>query len=210
MRIDRDRANRTLGLCGQSSLSPEDKTSKPYVVVKKHYLSTFLESLEAVAWTSGKRRARLEVFTGENLTNYANAFILPLDCGKIIELKDKSYYITEGTILYTDGEGILIYITNGKISAAAVEKKKQDAEAAGIPFDEEFPEYEPPAYESLFWASFELRLASKFALELSGDAKLHQMLLNEAMFQEQAAYRATKTRSAGKKSGNAWWIERRG
>ncbi len=209
MRINTDIANRALGLCGQSSLTVGDKASKPYVMVKKHYLSTFLESLEAIAWTSGKRRAVLKEAAGENLSGYAHAFVLPLDCGKIIELKDKSYYIVEGNTIYTDGQGILIYITNGKISGEAVENKKQAADAAGIPFDEEFPEYEPPLYEALFWASFELRLASKFALELSGDANLHQMLLNEAMMQEQAAYRATKTRSAGKKSGNAWWIERR-
>lgn len=207
MKIDRNLANRALGAVGQPALQNDDKESKAYLLVKKFYLSTMLESLESIPWTSGKKRALLEKIDGENYTDYSGAYALPIDCGKIIELKDKSYYIVEGKTLYTDAaEAVLIYITNGKITKEKVEEKKQAAALLGLPFDEEFPDYDPPEYEAFFYQAFELRLASKLALELSGKPQLHQMLLQEAAMIELAAYNNTKALSAGKKKGNSWWI----
>ena len=46
--------------------------------------------------------------------------------------------------------------------------------------DDDFPDYDPPEYEAMFYQAFELRLASKLALELSGKLELHKMLLQEA------------------------------
>ncbi len=205
MYIDRKLANRALGACGEAEIKDDDYSSRAYLLIKKHYLTTMLESLERVVWTSGKKRVRLEKSDIENLTDYSTAYNLPIDCGKIIELKDKSYYLVEGQILYTDGDAVLIYITNGKITAEKVEAKKQAAELAGLEFNEEFPFYDPPEYEAHFYSAFELRLAAKLALELSGKPELHNMLLQEAIMAEEIGYRNTKAQSAGKKKGHDWW-----
>ena len=195
MNIDRALANRALGAVGQPELNPADKTSKAYLLVKKFYLSTMLESLEMAAWTSGKKRKLLEKASVDNYTDFAEAYRLPIDCGKIIELTDKSFYIVEGNILYTNsGQPVLLYVTNGRL-----------ADGTGNP-DDDFPDYAPPEYEAMFYQAFELRLASKLALELSGKPDLHRMLLQEAAMMEVAGYRNSKTLSAGKKKGNQWWI----
>lgn len=207
MKIDRQLANRALAAVGQPELSAEDKSSKAYLMIKKFYLSTMLESLETVKWTSAKKRAVLEKADIENHTDFSKSFYLPIDCGKIVELTDKSFYIVEGKILYTDSVNpVLVYVTNGKISGEKVQEKKDAAEAAGLTFDEEFPEYDPPEYEAMFYQAFELRLASKLALELSGQPQLHQMLLQEAAMIEMAGYRNSLTLSAGKKKGKDWWV----
>lgn len=196
MNIDRALANRALAAVGQPELNPLDKSSKAYVMVKKFYLTTMLESLETASWTSGKKRKPLDKATIDNYTNFSGSYHLPIDCAKIIELTDKSYYIVEGRILYTDAANpVLLYITNGKLP-------KDTGNA-----DDDFPDYDPPEYEAMFYESFELRLASKLALELSGKPNLHQMLLQEAALIEAAGYRNSKTLSAGKKKGNDWWIE---
>ena len=196
MNIDRALANRALAAVGQSELDSADTSSKAYLMVKKFYLTTMLESLETASWTSGKKRKVLEKAAIDNYTDFAGAYRLPIDCGKIIELTDKSFYIVEGNILYTDSnEPVLVYVTNGRIP-----------EGTGNP-DEDFPDYAPPEYEAMFYQAFELRLASKFALELSGKPDLHRMLLQEAAMIEAAGYRNSKTLSAGKKKGKQWWIE---
>ena len=195
MNIDRALANRALAAVGQSELDSTDTSSKAYLMVKKFYLTTMLESLETAAWTSGKKRKPLEKASFDNYTEFAGAYRLPVDCGKIIGLTDKSFYIVEGKILYTDSnEPILVYVTNGRLPDG-MEKS-----------DDDFPDYDPPEYEAMFYQAFELRLASKFALELSGEPGLHQMLLQEAAMIEAAGYRNSKTLSAGKKKGKSWWI----
>ena len=206
MRIDRALANRALSAVGQPELQEGDKVSKSYLLIKKFYLSSMLEALEIIPWTSGIKRESLKKLDIENNTDYGGAYSLPIDCGKIVGLKDKSYYIVEGQVLYTDGsKPVLIFVTNGKISKEKVKDKKDAAQSAGIPFDEEYPEYEPPEYEALFYQYLELKIASKLALELSGKPQLHQMLLQEMAIIEQAAYRNTKSLSAGKLKGNDWW-----
>ncbi len=205
MHIDRNIANRALGACGEAELEDDDFYSRAYLLIKKYYLNTMLECLEHVVWFSGKRRARLENSDIENLTDYASAYTLPIDCAKIIDLKDKSFYLVEGNILYTDGEPILIYITNGKISDEAVEAKKKSYEDKGLEFTEEFPDYDPPEYEAHFYKAFILNLAAKLVLELSGKAELHNMLLNEALMAEEVGYQNTKAQGAGKQKGNEWW-----
>lgn len=195
MNIDRALANRALSAAGQSELNSADESSKAYLMVKKFYLTTMLESLETAAWTSGKKRKPLEKAAIDNYTDFSGAYRLPIDCGKIIGLADKSFYIVEGKILYTDSnEPVLVYVTNGRLP-----------EGKERPLDD-FPDYDPPEYEAMFYQAFELRLASKFALELSGKPNLHQMLLQEAAMIEMAGYRNSKTLSAGKKKGNQWWI----
>lgn len=207
MKIDRQVANRALAAVGQPEMPEEDKSSKSYLMIKKFYLSTLLEGLERAKWTSAKKRARLEKAVIENYTDFDNGFYLPIDCGNIIALSDKSFYLVEGKILYTNSTNpILVYVTNGKISEEKVREKKAAYETAGLAFDEEFPDYDPPEYEALFYRAFELRLASKLALELSGKPQLHQMLLQEAALFEQEGYRNSKTLSAGKHKGNQWWI----
>lgn len=195
MNIDRDLANRALGAVGEPSLAEGDTSSKAYKLIKKCYISTMLESLEAARWTSARTRKSLTRQVGENLTHFAFRYHLPLDCANIIGLDDKSYYIVEGRSLYTDcAAAVLVYITNGRVSGENVQA------------DDDFPDYAPPVYEALFYRAFELRLASKIALELSGKEKLHQMLLQEAILFETAGYRNSKTMSAGKQNGKDWWV----
>nr|DAR99391.1 MAG TPA: tail tubular protein [Bacteriophage sp.] len=194
MNIDSELANRALSAVGQSRLQEGDKSSKSYLLIKKFYLQTMLESLETIPWTSGKRRAKLIKADIENYSDFSSAYKLPPDCAKIMELTDKSYYIVEGRLLYTDAsDPILVYITNGRLPEG------QEISA------DDYPEYKKIEYEAMFYQAFELRLASKIALELSGKEKLHQMLLQEAAVIEEAAYRNTKTLSAGRKSGKEWW-----
>ena len=195
MNIDRELANRALGAVGQSALMAGDTSSKSYLLIKKWYVSTMNESLEMIPWTSARKRQALVKAAVENYSDYSLVYNLPVDCVKIISLGDNGFYIVEGRFLYTDtNDAILIYNTNGKVEA-------------GDEIDtDDFPDYKPPVYEAMFYRSFELRLASKIALELSGEHGLYQMLLQEAMIVEEAAYRNTKTQSAGKKRGNDWWV----
>ena len=146
MNIDRALANRALAAVGQSELNSADTSSKAYLMVKKFYLTTMLESLETASWTSGKKRRVLEKAAIDNYTDFAGAYRLPIDCGKIIELTDKSFYIVEGNILYTDSnDPVLLYVTNGRIP-----------EGTGNP-DDDFPDYAPPEYEAMFYIAIPRR-----------------------------------------------------
>ena len=73
MNIDRALANRALAAVGQSELDSADTSSKAYLMVKKFYLTTMLESLETASWTSGKKRKVLEKAAIDNYTDFAGA-----------------------------------------------------------------------------------------------------------------------------------------
>jgi hypothetical protein len=196
MNIDLNVANRALSRTGQQAIPATDTSSKSYLMIKKHYLSTVLEALAEYAWTSAKKRATLTAATGENLTEWQFSFVAPIDCAQPLQLQDNEYFVLEGSILYTDAPSAhLLYITNGRVPVAS-----------NITTDI-YPEYSLPELEPKFWEYIETRLAAKLALELSGKNELYQLLYNDAALIGQSASRASATSSAAKKNGSAWWLD---
>lgn len=116
MNIDRDLVNRALEKAGQEPLVEDDitKNTARWRLVKSFYLPTILETLSHTSWTSRKKRAKLVLFEGDNYSDYAYAYRLPLDCAKPEELLNNDEFLTEGNILYTDAQdAVLLYISNG-------------------------------------------------------------------------------------------------
>lgn len=119
MNINREIANRALEKAGEEPLNDNDfeNNSVRWRTIKNNYLPTLLETLANTAWTSQKKRAKLELITkeeAENFTEYLFAYRLPADCAKPEALTDENEYIVEGTTLYTNSENaVLLYIQNG-------------------------------------------------------------------------------------------------
>lgn len=119
MNINRDIANRALEKAGEEPLNESDieNNSVRWRTIKNNYMTTLLETLANTAWTSQKKRAKLELIDGdelENLTEYLYAYRLPADCAKPEELTSEGDYIVEGRIIYTDTpSAVLLYVKNG-------------------------------------------------------------------------------------------------
>jgi hypothetical protein len=86
-----------------------------------------------------------------------------------------------------------------------LDEPPEDPEPVG-----DYPEYRLLDYEPKFHEYIEKALAAKFAMKLSDQPGLHTMLLQEAMIIKQEAYDASRSRSAAKLNGAAWWTEGRG
>lgn len=153
MNINRDIANRALEKAGEEPLNDNDfeNNSVRWRTIKNNYLPTLLETLANTAWTSQKKRAKLELITEEeaaNYTEYSYAYILPEDCAKPEELTDESEFIVEGTTLYTNAENaVLMYITNGYRGKPAMKQAEPQpteenfSEADYFVYDEENKTY---------------------------------------------------------------------
>ena len=197
MNIQTDVVNRALARVGEQPIADDDRTSIQFNRVKKQYLATILESLSEYPWTSAMKRARLiEITEGENLSEYAYRFTMPIDCAKPLALLENVYFKVEGSTLYTDDStAILLYVTNGALPAA-------DQNETDI-----YPEYSLPDLEAKFWEHIESRLAGKLALEITGKEDLYQVLTADAIRIAQDAIKASKSSSAAKKNGSTWWID---
>ena len=102
MNINWEIVNRALNKIGEEPILEEEKkekTSTRIRLVYDFYLSTILETLHNTAWTSQIKRTKLIFAEVENLTDYENVYILPIDCAKPIALKDNSEYKVEGNFL---------------------------------------------------------------------------------------------------------------
>lgn len=199
MNIDRSLASRAVQRAGNARLELGDITSRVFLLVQDYYLSTVLEALAEVPWTSAKRRLQLtEDILSPNYTEYACMYALPVDCTRPLELLNENpYYIIEGRFLYTDApKAVILYISNGRIADPAEYRDTED-----------FPEYNLPDLEIKFWEYIEVKLASKLALALSGKEELYQSLFNEALLIGQVASQTSRSSSAAKKNGSTGWME---
>jgi hypothetical protein len=120
MNADLAFVNRALLNVGNAPLSAEEcaqADNAAWAAVKAFYLSTMLESLQEVPWTSAKRRRFLAPTRKPHKGNagYPRAFDLPIDCAKPLELEDKAYFVLEGGLLYTASPApALLYVSNGR------------------------------------------------------------------------------------------------
>lgn len=199
MNIDYPLASRAVQRTGGARLETGDTTSRTALLVRDYYLSTVLEALAEVPWTSAKRRAQLsQDIISPNFTEYACKYSLPIDCTRPLELLNENpYYIIEGRFLYTDAHSaIILYITNGRITNSDEYLETDD-----------FPEYNLPELEVKFWEYIEVKLASKLALALSGKEELYQALFNEALLIGQVASQTSRSASAAKRNASAGWMD---
>jgi len=95
--------------------NPDRKYS--FDVCRSYYLSTYLEILSEVPWTSGRRRKRLlKRRRPYGNTGYNFTYGLPRDCARPVELSGKAYYIIEGSYLCTnEDKAELLYVSNGRV-----------------------------------------------------------------------------------------------
>jgi len=129
MNIKIDLVNRALyaaGLLNSNDInflkiSRDDKFDKDkkytFDLCRSYFLTTYLELLSEVPWTSGRRRKRLlrrrRPYAN---TSYSFTYGLPQDCARPIELSGKAFYIIEGGYLCTnENNAELLYVSNGKI-----------------------------------------------------------------------------------------------
>jgi hypothetical protein len=119
MNVDLQIVNRALQNIGNAPISLQDKqaNNSAWVTARDYYLSTLLESLAEIAWTSAMRRRVLEPNRQPKKANRSYRFVydMPIDCAKPISLQDDDYFVVEGAFLYTDNpRAKLLYITNGR------------------------------------------------------------------------------------------------
>jgi hypothetical protein len=94
------------------------------------------------------------------------------------------------------------------------------ADLAGYPTDEEgnvedpdlsgedYPDYRDIGAEPYFWRYVELMLAAKFAMKMSNDPQLHQLLLQEAMAIGNHAMETSRANRASPVPTEPTWAER--
>lgn len=237
MNINIDIVARALIKAGEEPLTPEEIANKKgtrWRMIEELYQATVLEELASVAWTSQKKRARLELSEEENLTTYLYAYELPIDCAKPVALNSEKTWLIEGGNLYTnDPEAILIYVTNwftGKYKYKEADPQPQSQEdldnAKYFIFDEE--EYQKATTfvadvtyyvieeddynfygdlkpDPLLEETIETRLASKIVLKLTGDQNKYNMLYQEALLMENRATKASFAQGHNKGKGNKYW-----
>lgn len=241
MNIDRDLVNRALEKAGQEPLVEDDitKNTARWRLVKSFYLPTILETLSHTSWTSRKKRAKLVLFEGDNYSDYAYAYRLPLDCAKPEELLNNDEFLTEGNFLYTDvQDAVLLYISNGYvkeryqlpneqptsenfsndvyyyIDEESGEYKTANAFAENVTYyifsTDDYPAYEPIEFDPMLSQYIETRLASKIVLKITGNTELYQLLYNEALILEQKATNTSYAHNRSKAKGNLFWAEQLG
>ena len=140
MNIDRELCARAMDKAGEEPITQEEweeGTSTRVRLIKDVYLPSILEALAGTDWTCQKKRARLELSEGDNLTSYYYMYDLPKDCAKPCSLSYDDVYLVEGDKLYTNAENaILVYISNnytGKLHyapAAYQPTSQEELEAA--------------------------------------------------------------------------------
>lgn len=241
MNINRELVTRALAKAGQEPLVDDDvtKNTARWRTIKGFYLATILETLAHASWTSQKKRANLTLYEGDNLSDYAFCYRLPIDCAKPEELRNKSEFITEGNFLYTDEENaVLLYISSGykNIRCELPETQPTNetfSEGTYYTYDDEtetysvaseyendttyyifstddYPNYDELNLDPMLSQYIETRLASKIVLKITGDEKLYQLLYNEAMLLEQKAINTSYTHARSKAKGNPFWAEQLG
>lgn len=236
MNINREIANRALEKAGQEPLNNEDieKNTSRWRLIKSFYLATILETLSHTSWTCLKKRAYLNEYEGENLSGYAYAYRLPLDCAKPDSLLDNQEFITEGNILYTDVEGAcLLYITNGyqkeryelpeeqptsenfdentyyylddETNTYSMATQYEENTEYYIFSTDDYPAYDELEFDPLLSQYIETRLASKIVLKITGNDKLYQLLYSEALQLENKAIGNTNAHNRNRINGNPYW-----
>lgn len=239
MNINIDIVARAFIKAGEEPLTPEELETKKgtrWRLIQEIYQATIFEELAAVAWTSMKRRKRLERSEEENLTNYSYSYLLPKDCAKPVALNSEKTWLMEGGILYTeDPDAILIYITNGftgkyKYQEAETQPTSQEELEAGNYFilvdedyqkattyvegtiyytikEEDYNFYDDPVMDPLLEETIETRLAAKIVLKLTGDQSKYQILFQEAAIIENRATKGSFAQGHNKGKGNKYWGE---
>jgi hypothetical protein len=200
--IDHALANRVFYHLGDEPLNQDDVAANnlKWRELKEFYLPTFLQAMEEVPWTRGKKRLALTVSGGENRTGLRYAYDIPPDCAKPLEIQGNERFIIEGERLFTDTSGaVLLYISNGRIAQPGLYLA-----------DDDFPEYDPPQMEGKFYEYFENMLAAKMAKKLSADLSLYQILLAVATGIKAEAVSSSLASSASKKNGDDWWFSQIG
>lgn len=241
MNVNRDIANRALAKAGQEPLVDDDitKNTARWRTIKGFYLATILETLSHASWTSQKKRASLNLYEGDNLSDYAYCYRLPIDCAKPEEISNKTEFITEGNLLYTDEQdATLLYISSGYVGQRYQLPESQPTQesfeegvyytyddetetySSATTFDEnetyyifstdDYPAYEELNLDPMLSQFIETRLASKIVLKITGDEKLYQLLYNEALLIEQKAINTSYMHARSKAQGNVFWAEQLG
>lgn len=240
MNIDFEIVARALDKAGQEPLTDEEKETKGstrWRVIKDFYLAVILEALSNTAWTSQKKRARLNLSEEENLTTYRFMYELPIDCAKPDALLGDGDYLVEDGFLYTDTEkAILVYVGNG--FTGKYKYKEADPQPAEIDFgngeyytyseetedyikaddfetdtkyyvieEEDYPFYEDPKLDPQLSAYIETKLAADIVLKITGEAQLYQLLYNEAALMESRAIRSSTAHGHNRDRGDKWWGE---
>lgn len=201
MNRDTDLISRALIDAGQEPLTDNDSKNKTvrWRTIELYYLPTVLETIADAEWTCLKKRIALSITDKDNLTKYAYAYDLPVDCARAVEIKDNDEYIVEGNILFTDtGSAELLYISNGKVSEA------------NKLIDDDYPYYNPPDFEPKLQQCIETMLAAKFSLKITGDKQLYATLVTIARGIKEDAMKATRSRGVSKQKGSVWWADRMG
>ena len=176
-------------------------------VLKEYYLSTMTSAVSSIPWINGKLRKALTktdtVLPGENnpdskpvnYSPYRYMYDLPVDCARPLEIQGDYFYVIENGKLLTDRDNAaLLYVTNGKLTVPH----------AG----DDYPDYDLPEMEPLFYEYVEKLIASKMVMKLMPDkSELRQALFAEAMLARQEALGAIRALSSSRSTGERRWDE---
>lgn len=237
MNINIDIVARALIKAGEEPLTPEEIENKKgtrWRMIQEIYQATIFEELSSVAWTSQKKRARLELSEEENLTTYLYSYELPIDCAKPVALNSEKTWLIEGGNLFTnDPEAILIYVSDGftgkyKYKEAESQPTEETFETGKyyildeegeyiqaevfteettyyVIEEEDYNFYNDPKRDPMLEETIETRLASKIVLKLTGDQTKYNMLYQEAVLMENRATKASFAQGHNKGKGNEYW-----
>lgn len=238
MNIDFEIVARALDKAGQEPLTDEEKETKDstrWRIIKDFYHAVILEALSNTAWTSQKKRARLNLSEEENLTTYRFMYELPIDCAKPVALLGDRNYLVEDGNLYTDiDNAVLVYISNGftgkyKYAFAAVQPTQEtfaektyyindvstESYVRATEFEEgteyyeqveeDYPFYNDYKFDPSLSAYIETKLAANIVLKITGNPGLYQLLYNEAVIMENRAIKASVAQGHNKDQGDRWW-----
>ena len=209
MNIDRELANRIFLDIGEEMATDGDASQETlkWRVLKEYYLSTMISAVSSIPWINGKLRKALTkidaVLPGAanpdnktvNYSPYRFMYELPVDCARPLEIQGDYFYVIENGKLLTDrDDAALLYVTNGKVSVPL----------AG----HDYPGYNLPEMEPLFYEYVEKLIASKMVMKLMpGQADLRQALFAEAMLARQEALSAIRAVSSSRSTGERRWDE---
>jgi hypothetical protein len=209
MNIDRELANRIFLDIGEEMATDGDANQETlkWRVLKEYYLSTMISAVSSIPWISGKLRKALvkieTVLPGAenpnqktvNYSPYRFMYELPIDCARPLEIQGDYFYVIENGKLLTDrDDAALLYVTNGRVS---------------VPLEgHDYPGYNLPEMEPLFYEYVEKLIASKMVMKLMpGKTDLRQALFSEAMLARQEALSAIRAVSSSRSTGERRWDE---
>jgi hypothetical protein len=115
--VDWRLVNRSLLSIGESFVEQQDiiDNNEKVKTIKEMYLTTFLEALTEIDWTSARvGKALIETNLKSVYKPYEYEYELPIDCAKPLKIQGEARFSIQGRSIFSEvPDAILLYITSG-------------------------------------------------------------------------------------------------